>query len=283
MTQHSALAAGRVAVITGGASGIGLAVAQRCAELGMHLALVDRDSDALAEAASSLDTLGAGEVRPHEADVRDPEALEAVRDAVLAEFDDVALLMNNAGVGGGGGPWERPEAWQRVVGVNFWGVVNGMQTFVPAMLARGRSGAIVNTGSKQGITNPPGDAAYNASKAAVKSATESLAHALRQVENCALTAHLLVPGFTWTGMIRARIDDKPAAAWWPEQVADLLLERMGRGDFYVICPDNDVSFETDVRRMRWNLGDLIENRPALSRWDPRYAEAFAAFMAADDA
>ena len=280
MSMHPAIDTGRVAVITGGASGIGLAVAEHLFEQGMKLVLVDADSDALA-AAEARFSARPDDLLTSDTDVGDEQAMQALAARVFDRFDDVAVLMNNAGVGGGGGPWTRPEGWRKVMGVNLWGVINGMQAFVPGMLERGRAGAVVNTGSKQGITNPPGDAAYNASKAAVKSATESLAHELRNQQDCAITAHLLVPGFTYTGMIARHVPDRPAAAWLPAQVADLLLERMGRGDFYVICPDNDVDFELDCLRMQWNLDDIKQNRPALSRWHPDYAEPFEAFTRGD--
>lgn len=245
---HPAIESGRVAVVTGGARGIGLATARRLAAAGMRLVLGDKDADARERAREAL-ALDDEALLLSDADVSDFSAMEALRNEVVARFGDIAVLMNNAGVGGGGGPFERLDGWQRVLGVNLWGVVHGMQAFVPAMLETGRPGAVINTGSKQGITNPPGDAAYNASKAAVKSMTEGLAHALRQREGCAVTAHLLVPGFTYTGMIARHVPEKPAAAWTSEQVADRLLERIGAGDFYVICPDNDVDFETDVKRM----------------------------------
>jgi NAD(P)-dependent dehydrogenase (short-subunit alcohol dehydrogenase family) len=200
---------------------------------------------------------------------------------VLGRFGEVAVLMNNAGTGGGGGPWESYEGWQRVLGVNLWGVIHGLQVFAQAMIDQGTPCAIINTGSKQGITNPPGDAAYNVSKAGVKSLTESLAHQLRGIEGCQVTAHLLVPGFTYTGMIKRFLKERPPAAWLPEQVADHLLAAMDRGDFYALCPDNDVSAEVDHRRIEWAAGDMIENRPALSRWHSDYEAAFAEFMAAD--
>jgi NAD(P)-dependent dehydrogenase (short-subunit alcohol dehydrogenase family) len=274
--SHPAIEAGRVAVITGGASGIGLATAKRLGAAGMRLVVVDRDEEAMIRAEEAL--AGAAGLLLSDADVSDFTAVEALRDEVLERFDDVGVLMNNAGVGGGGGPYERLDGWQRVLGVNLWGVVHGMQAFVPAMLERGRPGAVINTGSKQGITNPPGDAAYNASKAAVRSMTESLAHTLRQEEDCAVTAHLLVPGFTYTGMIARFLPEQPPAAWTPDQVAELLLERMGAGDFYVICPDNDVDFATDAKRMQWNLDDIVKGRPALSRWHAAHADEFEAFM-----
>ena len=86
-------------------------------------------------------------------------------------------------------------------------------------------------------------------------------------------------GFTYTGMIKRFLKEKPAGAWLPEQVADHLLDAMARGDFYVLCPDNDVTPEMDHRRIEWTARDMIENRPALSRWHPDYEAAFEAFMA----
>jgi short-subunit dehydrogenase len=146
------------------------------------------------------------------------------------------------------------------------------------MIEQGTPCAIVNTGSKQGITNPPGDTAYNVSKAAVKTLTEALAHQLRNVPNCRVTAHLLVPGFTYTGLTKGRMPEKPPAAWYPEQVVDELLRRMARGDFYIICPDNDVTTAMDNARVKWNVDDIIENRPALSRWHPDFEAEFAQYM-----
>ena len=166
--------------------------------------------------------------------------------------------------------------------MNLWGVVNGTQAFVPGMIARsretGRPGLVVNTGSKQGITTPPGNPAYNVSKAGVKVFTEALAHELRQAEGARITAHLLVPGFVFTGLTRGERTAKPPAAWTPEETVAFMLDRLEAGDFYILCPDNDVSRSLDEKRIAWAAGDLIENRPALSRWHPDYAEKFAAFM-----
>ncbi len=280
--SHPALTPDRTAVITGGASGIGLATAERLAKAGLNVCVADLEGETLDAAGTALSKIaerGSDAVLTVATDVSSLESVEALRDRALDRFGEVAFLMNNAGVGGGGAPWQNYGGWQRVFGVNLWGVVNGLQTFTQLMIDQGTPCAIVNTGSKQGITNPPGDAAYNATKAAIKSLTESLAHQLRAIEDCRVTAHLLVPGFTYTGMIRRFIEEKPPGAWLPEQVADYLLEAIGRGDFYVLCPDNDVSVEMDQRRIQWAAGDLVEGRPALSRWHPDYAEAFEAFMA----
>ncbi len=283
---HPALAPNRAAVITGGASGIGLATAVRLAERGLNVCIADHDEIALGKASEALAAAaldGAAKGRTTmlavPTDVSRRESVEALRDTVLERFGEVAFLMNNAGIGGGGGSWQGYEGWQKVLGVNLWGVINGLQVFTQGMIDQGTPCAIVNTGSKQGITNPPGDAAYNVSKAGIKSLTESLAHELRSLDGCLVTAHLLVPGFTYTGMIQRFLKEKPASAWTPEQVADTLLAAIERGDFYVLCPDNDVTPEMDRARIAWAAGDLIENRPALSRWHNDWAEAFEAFMA----
>jgi short-subunit dehydrogenase len=146
------------------------------------------------------------------------------------------------------------------------------------MIARGKPGLIINTGSKQGITTPPGDPAYNVSKAGVKAFTEALQHELRNAAGSQLSAHLLIPGFVFTGLTARGRTEKPAGAWTPEQTVDFMLERVSAGDFYILCPDNDVPRSLDEKRILWAAGDIVENRPALSRWHPDFANAFAAFV-----
>jgi len=272
---HPALHAGRVAVITGGASGIGLA-ARRFAALGMKLCLADLHQDALDKAAAGL---SGATVITVPTDVSRMEEVERLKQRAYAEFGEVAILLNNAGTSPGGGPWDHYERWQCVLGVNLWGVINGVHAFTQAMVDQRTPCAIINTGSKQGITCPPGDTAYNVTKAGVKVLTEGLAHSLRSIEGCQVTAHLLVPGSTFTGMTARGRGEKPPGAWTPEQVIDVLVQRIGDGDFYIICPDNDVTSDVDNRRILWAAEDLIRNRPALSRWHPEYAEEFAAFLA----
>jgi NAD(P)-dependent dehydrogenase (short-subunit alcohol dehydrogenase family) len=204
--------------------------------------------------------------------------VRALKDKAYAEFGEVAVLMNNAGTGPGGGPFDHYEGWQRVIGVNLWGVINGVHAFSEAMIAQGTDAMIVNTGSKQGITCPPGDTAYNVSKAGVKVITEGLQHTLRITPGCKVSAHLLVPGWTHTGLTARDGGAKPAGAWTADQVVDVMLERTGRGDFYIICPDNEVDWATDRKRILWAAGDIAENRPPLSRWHPDYGLAFKAFL-----
>ncbi len=278
MQTHPALAPGRVAVITGAASGIGLAAAHRFAALGMKLCLADLSADALARAAAEI---GAKDVLTVPTDVSKLESVQALKDKAYAAFGEVAVLMNNAGTAPGGGPWDHIDRWKRVLDVNLWGVIHGVQTFTPAMLAQKTAGAIVSTGSKQGITCPPGDTAYNVSKAGVKVLTEALAHSLRNEEGNRISAHLLIPGSTFTGMTARGRSEKPPGAWTPDQVIDMLVDGMARGDFYILCPDNEVTREIDNRRIVWAAQDITQNRPPLSRWHADYKDAFDKFLRAE--
>jgi NAD(P)-dependent dehydrogenase (short-subunit alcohol dehydrogenase family) len=280
MTQHPAIEAGRTAVITGAASGIGLAAATRFAGLGLNVVMADRDEAALmkaGEAVSAAATAGA-RIETAPTDVAEYDQAASLRDLAFSRFGDVAVLMNNAAIAGGGHAFANREGWARLLSVNLFGVINGVQAFTQAMIDQNRPALIMNTGSKQGITSPPGDTAYNVSKAGVKALTEGLQHSLRGIPGCRVSAHLLVPGFTFTGMTR-RAAEKPAGAWTAAQVVDFALERLAAGDFYIICPDNEVTRAIDNARIAWAAQDITENRPPLSRWHPDWKDAFAAYMA----
>jgi NAD(P)-dependent dehydrogenase (short-subunit alcohol dehydrogenase family) len=269
---------GNTAVITGGANGIGFAAAGRMLSLGMNVLIADNNEDALGEALDKLPADG-GDLVGAICDVADFEQVERLRDTAYETFGAVHCVMNNAGAGiGRPKPWEELETWKKQIDINLWGIIHGCHAFVPKMLEEGLSGVVINTGSKQGLTNPPGGYAYNLSKAGVINYTQSLAYELRQIEDCGISAHLLVPGFTYSNMIAKFIPEKPDGAWTTDQVVDFMLESLSQGDFYIICPDNDTPRELDEKRIQWHTDDLIHNRPALSRWHPDYEADFEAFI-----
>jgi NAD(P)-dependent dehydrogenase (short-subunit alcohol dehydrogenase family) len=274
-----AMSPNNVAVVTGGASGIGLAAAMRFAKAGMNVCIADLGAERLKEAEAKLAAAAgsAANIMTSATDVSRIEEIVALGTAVRKRFGGTDILMNNAGIQPGSQMFGPAENWQRILGVNLWGVINGTQVFAPHMIERGRPGLIINTGSKQGITTPPGDPAYNVSKAVVKAFTEALQHELRGLDS-KISAHLLIPGFVFTGLTSRGRTEKPAAAWTAEQTVDFMIEKLEAGDFYILCPDNDVSRQLDERRILWAAGDIVENRPPLSRWHKDYAEAFAAFV-----
>jgi hypothetical protein len=267
-----------VAVVTGGASGIGLAAAIRFAKAGMKVCIADIGAERLKAAeAQLLAAGGAADIMTADVDVSRIEQLQALERAVQKRFGGTDILMNNAGIQPGSKMFGPTENWQRILGVNLWGIINGTQVFAPRMIERGQPGLIINTGSKQGITTPPGDPAYNVSKAGVKAFTEALQHDLRNRPDNHLSAHLLIPGFVFTGLTARGRSEKPAGAWTAEQTVDFMMERLAEGDFYILCPDNDVPRLLDEQRILWAAGDIVENRPPLSRWHPDYGKAFDAF------
>jgi NAD(P)-dependent dehydrogenase (short-subunit alcohol dehydrogenase family) len=278
---RKAIEKGGLAVVTGAANGVGKAAAQRFIQDGLGVVLVDLAGEALDRTEAELrDLAGASAtVQAVPTDVADTTAMNALADRAFV-LGEIAVLMNNAGIALPTSSWENAENWRKLIEVNLFGVMNGVHAFLPRMVKAARPAVVINTGSKQGITTPPGNPAYNTSKAAVKVMTEMLAHDLRQAK-AEITAHLFVPGFTYTGMIQKFMPEKPAAAWTSEETIDYLLKRMSAGDFYILCPDNDVSEKRDSKRVEWAVGDIINNRPALSRWHPDYADAFAAHEAAD--
>jgi NAD(P)-dependent dehydrogenase (short-subunit alcohol dehydrogenase family) len=275
MPLSAAFQARNTAVVTGAASGIGLAAARRWAQMGMRVALLDLPGERL-EAASAL---GPG-VRAYPLDVSDPAAAAEVAAQVAAELGVPSVVFANAGVQPGSATFGPMETWRRILDVNFWGAVNIVNAFSPAMIEAAAPAEILVTGSKQGITTPPGDPAYNASKAALKAFTEALEHDLRNRPGARVRARLVIPGFVWTPLTYGGRSEKPAGAWTPEQTVDFVMASLERDDFYILCPDNDVSRALDEKRIAWAAGDIINNRPPLSRWHKDYAEAFAASLKA---
>lgn len=275
---HPAIQSGNVAVVTGGASGIGLAISRRLGREGLKVCIADLPGQDLDAAVESVRAAGAPEALAVPTDVADPEALKALERRVTSEVGPVSVLVNNAGIQPGSSIFDAENNWQRIISVNMWGIIRGSQIFAPGMIATGKPGLIINTGSKQGITTPPGDPAYNVSKSAVKTFTEALQHEMRNIEGCMTEARLLIPGFVFTPLTANGRTEKPAGAWTPDQTADFLFDALGRDDFYILCPDNEVDRATDEKRIAWAAGDITQNRPPLSRWHPNYGAAFKAFL-----
>ncbi len=278
--MHPALVQSNAAVITGAASGLGFAAAQHLSSLGLRVCLVDLDADRLTRARAQLVNAGASanDVITQETDVGDVDALHRLADMAFDRFGAVHVLMNNAGMQPGSDIFDSRANWDRILDVNMMGIIRGAQIFAPRMIAAGGPGLIINTGSKQGITTPPGDPAYNLSKAGVKVFTEALQHHLRNLPDCRVDARLFIPGFVFTPLAAQGRTEKPAGAWTPEQTVDFLFAAIDQGDFYILCPDNDVDRRTDEKRIRWAAGDIADNRPPLSRWHPDHAEQFKAWL-----
>ena len=248
---------GKVAVITGGASGIGLAVARAAAGAGMKVVLADIEPKALARAEAELAGTGAA-VTSLVTDVSDGAAVADLRVHALETFGVVHLVHNNAGVGGGGGPlWRVSEAdWRWTLGVNLWGVIHGIREFVPLMVEQGE-GHVVNTASLAGLTATPMLGPYNASKHAVVAISETLSKDLRSV-GATVGVSVLCPGFVRTGIAesdRNRPDWAPArpggklgdfirelvaTGMEPEAVAEKVIEAVRQDVFYIIThPETD--------------------------------------------
>ncbi|HEY1996757.1 SDR family oxidoreductase [Paraburkholderia sp.] len=248
---------GKVAVITGAASGFGRAFAEKGAALGMKLVLADVDGDALAQTVAALRAAGADAIGVP-TDVSDATQVEALALAALDAFGKVHLLFNNAGVGAGGFLWESSaNDWAWVFGVNVMGVAHGVRAFTPIMLRQNEPAHIVNTASVAGLLSPPAMGIYNASKHAVVSLTETLYHDLQNAGGL-VGCSLLCPAFVPTGIANAerarpetlRNDAAPTRSQLAagkqlqravqsgklgaSDVAELTFEAIEAGRFYVI-------------------------------------------------
>ena len=271
--MHPAITKDAVAVVTGGASGLGLAAVRRFAELGLRVCMVDVAGEKLDQAAATLQGQGM-DVLAFACDVANRADLQNLASIVTQTLGPVSVLMNNAGIQPGSTIFDDAGNWDRILAVNMGGIIAGSQIFAPAMIASGNPGLIINTGSKQGITTPPGDPAYNIAKAGVKVFTEALQHHLRNLPGCKVEARLFIPGFVFTPLTANGRIEKPAGAWTPDQTVDYLFNALDRDEFYILCPDNDVDRALDAKRVMWAAGDIAENRPPLSRWHADYGDAF---------
>lgn len=272
--QHNSLfTSGQCVVISGGGKGLGRAAVEACLARGMHVAVIDQDAAAIARLTEHH---AAEDIIAFHGDVSDAAQLATFCQHVVSRWQQVTLLINNAAIMQ---PtrFEGPVSdWKRMFDINVWSTLQLTQLLLPHM----RHGAIVNVGSKEGITTPPGNPAYSASKAALKVMTEQLAHELR-TSGRSVSAHLLVPGFTHTPMNfpdGETSSSRAKAAWHPEQVIDCMISGIEQGDFYLWCLDNETSLAADHAKIVWHYQDILKNRPALSRWHPDYTEQFQQFL-----
>ncbi|SPO32316.1 related to oxidoreductase [Ustilago trichophora] len=245
----------------------------------MKVAIGDRSKSSLQSAGKALADKGKSYLGL--LDVADQTSVSLFRKSVFEKFGKAKLtvLMANAGVGG---PTKAStsEGWERILSTNFYGVVNVCQAFLPDLKKHGQEALVINTGSKQGITTPPGTGpAYNVSKAAVKVFTELLAHKLREDKTSKVDVKLLIPGWVHTGLTGAADGKpKPDGAWTPKQTVECMVERIKAGLFYILCPDHETPREVDLARMEWNVNDVIQDRPALLRWHEDYSSQFNDFV-----
>ena len=293
----SVFRSGATAVISGSAGGVGFAFARICRQHGMHLALLDRDTDNLDAAVKLLKSEAKSsdlKTESYSIDVSDLSAWKSVSSKISSTFGpSIDLLMLNAGHSpkhSGNSRWLDVDYWHKTLDTNLFGVVNGIATFLPSVRNSEGPSAVVITGSKQGITNPPGNPAYNCSKSAVKTIAEHLAHDLRTDGNenysPGTSVHLLIPGWTFTGLSGnagptssdEAAKKKPDGAWLPEECAQYGVDHIKDGKFYIVCPDNDVDEALDKARMTWAVGDVVEERSALSRWDELFKNDAAAWI-----
>ncbi|MBB2201070.1 SDR family NAD(P)-dependent oxidoreductase [Gluconacetobacter tumulisoli] len=279
--SHVCIQPSHVAVVTGGASGIGLAACRAFAAQGLSVVVADVNAEGLARAVEEVAAAsprGRGAVRGVRCDVTLRHEMQILEAEARDAFGRIDILMANAAVQPGSDIMGPDGAWDRILDTNLYGVIRTVQAVLPGMIADGHPGLVIVTGSKQGITTPPGDPAYNVAKAGVKAFAEAVQHDLRNRPGCRISAHLLIPGFVFTPLTANGRTEKPAGAWTPEQTVDFMMRGLAQGDFYILCPDNEVTRAVDERRMLWAASDIVENQPPLSRWHPDYADRFAAFL-----
>ena len=250
--------AGRTAVVTGAASGIGFALVERFAADGARVVMADIEAAALDQAADRLRDQGA-QIHPVVTDVSDGDAVDALAAEAVDTYGPVHLLCNNAGVGAGGLTWDlTTKAWEWVLGVNLWGVIHGLRAFLPGMLAHGEAGHVVNTASMAGHVSAPFMAPYSASKFAVVAISEALFHELAMTD-ASVGVSVLCPGWVDTN-IHASERNRPgdaaadgaapagipsdmlrqvlAAGMAPGEVASLVADAVRDDTFYVLThPD----------------------------------------------
>lgn len=272
---------GKVAVVTGGASGIGRAVSGRLAEAGMRVVLADIEEAALDRTAADFAEAG-HQVLPVVTDVSDDASMAALAEQALERFGAVHLVHNNAGVGTGGLLWEASRAdWEWVLGVNLWGVINGIRTFVPIMIEQGEPAHVINTASMAGLISVPFLGPYNVSKHGVVTISETLQREL-EIVGAPIKVSVLCPGVVQTNIFESQ-RNRPASLREPgtqgfeallgsggvdagaleafgrfltaEEVADCVHEAVVTDQFYILTHPEQSEILVGAR-----LGDVLARR-----------------------
>jgi NAD(P)-dependent dehydrogenase (short-subunit alcohol dehydrogenase family) len=229
---------GRVAIVTGAASGIGLAVAGAFATEGMRVVMADLDGDRLVAAATTLRSRGA-DVEPIVLDVRDADAVERAGHAAVDRFGALHVAVNNAGIVNGGRSWELPlDQWHRVLDVNLWGVIHGVHAFVPRILESGAEGHVVNVASMAAVMALPGIGPYTVAKHGVLGLSDVLRAELADAD-APVGVSVVMPGSTRTGM-------NPIGTVDPETVAANIVDAIRTGRPYVFTDQQSVR-QVDAR------------------------------------
>lgn len=296
--KHPALQAGRVAVITGAANGIGKAVAQECAANGMKVVLADLHQAKLDETIDEFVSMGIDRANllAVPTDVADLGQTVALCEKTYDTFKGCHFALFNAGINTGVG--RSPIAmdivkWRRALEVNLWGTINGVYCFVPRMLAQTDDVPTIvgATASRQGLTLNPGDTSYVISKVGQRALMESVEHELRNLPGHKLRGVLLCPGRTVTDISAAIADSdgdtnkaaeirKDLAASWGSNAmpashpVEVLFETIDKGEFYAICTDHYKTKTACLGEVRASADDVILNRPPLSRWHPDFQAAW---------
>jgi len=264
---------GKVAVITGGASGLGLAMARRFGAAGMKLVIADIETGALADAEASLKAAGV-EVVGHRTDVAESSELEALADLAYDRFGAVHILANNAGIGGSpGAMWELSEAdWRWVIDVDLWSVIHGVRAFLPRMIASGQQGHVINTASVAGLISGAVGGPYTVAKFGVVALSEQLYFELGRAEH-SIGVSVLCPGFVNTRIfdsgrnrqesygqsvedespereeLRAALEAMRETMIQPDTIGDRVFDAVVENQLYIVEPGTDVVSDAIQRRL----------------------------------
>ncbi|MDA0352001.1 MAG: SDR family NAD(P)-dependent oxidoreductase [Chloroflexi bacterium] len=269
---------GKVAVVTGGASGLGLAMASRFADAGMNIVIGDIEAEPLAMAEAAIAAKGV-KVLPIRTDVAKADEVEALAESAYRQFGAVHVLCNNAGVGGSqGAMWELSQAdWEWVIDVDLWSVVHGIRSFVPRMIESGEEGHVVNTASIAGLVSGAVGGPYTVAKFAVEAMSEQLHYELGRAGHD-IGVSVLCPGFVNTAIydsgrnrqaeygdaeppagpspIRSALEERRQTMMQPAEIGEMVFEAIRSRELYIIPAGSDALEQS----MRTRFENIVERR-----------------------